>query len=149
MAYIQQDKGGEIVNKITEIFFWGLFSIMWCRANSCHFPESKSQKYIVIKNTVIARILISGVVGRQLVNSSERNKMSVVGLISYIVILPTYLFFIAINVMKLFNYRGLDNDFMNSLYIIDLCILVGLNILNILILVIRQELWYIRRRRSQ
>jgi hypothetical protein len=62
--------------------------------------------------------------------------MSMVGLISYIAVLPTYLFFIAIKAMMLFNYRGIDNDFMNLLSVCSLGILVILDALNILILLI-------------
>jgi len=114
----------------------------WCRYNSCYFPESKSQKYIVIKNNIIAKILIAGGVGRApIVNLSDRNKMSVIGLISYIAVLPTSLFYIAIRAMILFNYRGLDKDFMDLLSVGSLGILCILSVLGVLILLIRLFLW--------
>jgi hypothetical protein len=113
-----------------------------------YFPDSRSKKYIVIKNNAIATILIAGGVGRNfIVNSWDRNKMSVVGLISYIAILPIYLFYLVIKGMILFNYTGIDNDFMNLLCFSAEGIIGILCGLNILILVIRLQLWDIRRRR--
>jgi hypothetical protein len=120
-----------------------------CRENACHFPESKSKKYIVIKNTVIAQILISDGVGRDLkVNSWDLNKMSVIGLILYIVTLPAYLNFIVMCVMIASNnYRGIDNNFISLLYHIAVGIFGGTWVLHVLSLLIRKELWYYRRRR--
>jgi uncharacterized membrane protein AbrB (regulator of aidB expression) len=75
--------------------------------------------------------------------------MSVVGLILYIVTLPAYLFYIVIRGMILFNYRGLDNNFMNLLSVSAEGILGILCGLSILIIFIRKILWYIRRRRMR
>jgi magnesium-transporting ATPase (P-type) len=129
--------------------FLGFIIFELCRENACHFPESKSKKYIVIKNTVIAKILISSGVGRDLkVNSWDFNKMSVVGLILYIVTVPAYLNFIVMDVMISSNSnRGIDNNFINLLHNIALGILGVTWVLHVLSLFIRKTLWYIRRRR--
>jgi hypothetical protein len=105
---------------------------------SAYFPKSICKKYIVIKNTVIAKILISDGVGRdKVVSPQDRNKMSMIGLISYIVYFLICFFYLVIRVMMLsINYRGIDNDFMYLLYYIDLMILWGLGILIILIVLI-------------
>jgi hypothetical protein len=142
------------VNIIINYFFYMLYfaiPVMFCcRTASVYSPDSKSQKYIVIKNTVIAKILISGGIGNDLiVNPWDRNKMSVVGLILYIVILPAYLFYMVIKGMILFNYRGVDSDFLNLLSDSAEGIMWILIILGILIIFIRKALWYMRRRRSR
>jgi hypothetical protein len=122
-----------------------LFTITCCRWNSCYFPNSKSKKYIVIKNAIIAKILISSGVGRDLiVYSCDRNKMSVVGLLLYIIILPTDLFTLVIRTMILSNYRSIDNYLMNLLFIISLMISWGVSVLGIVILLIRKILWGVR-----
>jgi hypothetical protein len=129
--------------------FLGFIIFELCRENACHFPESKSKKYIVIKNTVIAKILISSGVGRDLkVNSWDFNKMSVVGLILYIVTVPAYLNFIVMDVMISSNSnRGIDNNFINLLHNNALNIFWGSCSLHVLSLFIRKSLWYYRRSR--
>jgi hypothetical protein len=62
--------------------------------------------------------------------------MLVVGLISYITILPVYLFHLVIKALILFNYGDLNNDFMNLLSVSSLGILGILGCLNVLILLI-------------
>jgi len=100
-------------------------------------PKSKCKNYIIIKNTIVAKILIAKVIGRdKIVNSWDFNKMSIVGLISYIVILPANVFYLVIRVMILFDYRGIDNNRMSLLSDIGYCILGILFALNILIVAI-------------
>ena len=84
-----------------------LFSIFHniCRKSSTYFFKNKCQKYITIKNELIARILISdGISNNKFVDRHDLNKMSMVGLISYIIIEPINIYVLILNIMNIFKW---------------------------------------------
>ena len=98
-----------------------IFYIFWfvvfhgiCRRSSSYLPGNKCQKYIVIKNELLAIILIAEGVSRDKdVNYYDLNKMSMVGLISYITLEPINLYVLIIRIMDLFE---LGNVHLGSIY---------------------------------
>ena len=104
----QQRKGdsivlGKIGASLCYLFLFGVFHDI-CRSSSSYFYRNKCQKYIIIKNEVLARILIaSGIARDKAVDRHDLNKMSMVGLISYIIIEPINIYVLIINFMALFK----------------------------------------------
>ena len=85
-----------------------------CRSSSSYFYRNRCQKYIVIKNEILARILIaSGIARDKAVDRHNLNKMSMVGLISYIIIEPINIYFLIGNFMENFN---LENVYFGGIY---------------------------------
>ena len=81
-----------MVNKITifviNFVVFCMFNLI-CKYNACYFYKAKTNKYIIIKNKTVAKILIARAVGRdKIVKSCDLNKMTIVGLISYIIVFP-------------------------------------------------------------
>ena len=79
-----------------------------CKVCSAYFPRSRCKKNIYVKSNILADLLISKSISRdKFVNPSDFNKMSIVGLISYICIIPC-------------NILGLITGIMKEIYIGDL-----------------------------
>lgn len=84
----------------------GLFCLIHntCRMSSSYFYRNRCQKYIIIKNEILARILIaSGIARDKAVDRHDLNKMSMIGLISYIIIEPINIYFSICNFMVFFK----------------------------------------------
>lgn len=98
----------EIIGFIFSIGIFIMCNII-CRMSSSYLPKSKCKKYIVIKNRMIARILISDGISRdKFVRHFDLNKMSIVGLISYIVIEPINLYILIISIMDNFRLGNME-----------------------------------------
>jgi hypothetical protein len=106
-----------------------------CRYNACYFNKAKINKYIIIKNKIVAKILIGRAVGRdKIVKTCDLDKMSIVGLISYIIIFPINLFYLILKIIIVLNYNEFGN--LSSLSNFIYFILAILTILNLIILLI-------------
>lgn len=111
-----------------------------CRWNTAYFPKLKFNKYIVIKNRIVAKILIPKAIGRdKVVDRCDYNKLPVIGLISLIIGMPINLLNLLISFMKLLNYNGINN-LGNVVFVI----LVILALINMFVAVI--NIWDCGRR---
>ena len=85
-----------------------------CRTNSSYLPRNKCQKYITIKNDLLSLILIAERPSRgKVVGFHDLNKMSIVGLVSYITYEPIILYLLIINIMHILK---LGNINLGSIY---------------------------------
>ena len=95
--------GDKIVGCFCYLFWFAVVHDI-CRSSSSYFYRNRCQKYIIIKNEVLATILIaSGIARDKAVNHHDLNKMSMVGLISYIIIEPINIYVLILNFMDLFQ----------------------------------------------
>ncbi|BCZ45502.1 hypothetical protein psyc5s11_15690 [Clostridium gelidum] len=93
----------KIIGCFSYILFFSIFHNI-CRTSSSYFYKNKCQKYIIIKNEVLARILIAAGISRnKFVDRHDLNKMSIIGLISYIIIEPINIYVLILNFMDLFK----------------------------------------------
>ena len=127
-----------MLNKITifvvNFVMFYMFNLI-CRYNACYFNKAKINKYIIIKNKIVAKILIGRAVGRdKVVKNCDLDKMSIVGVISYIIIFPINLVYLILKIIIVLNYNGFGNlsSLSNFIYFI---LAIGL-ILNLLILLL-------------
>ena len=105
--------GDKIVGCFCYLFWFAVVHDI-CRSSSSYFYRNRCQKYIIIKNEVLATILIaSGIARDKAVNHHDLNKMSMVGLISYIIIEPINIYFLIGNFMENFN---LENVYFGGIY---------------------------------
>ena len=82
-----------------------------CRTNSSYLPRNKCQKYIIIKNDLLATILISETISaNKTVGYHDLNKMSIVGLVSYITLEPINLYILIIRIMYYFKLVNINLD---------------------------------------
>ncbi|EKQ50983.1 MULTISPECIES: hypothetical protein [unclassified Clostridium] len=99
----------KIILIICDTFMFFLFNGI-CRYNACYFRESLFNKYIIIENAVIKTLLIGKGVGRnRFVADSDANKLPIIGLMSYVTLAPTNLLKLILEIMMIFNYKGITN----------------------------------------
>ncbi|NRT72211.1 hypothetical protein [Clostridium beijerinckii] len=93
------------------VYFFQFYAFnILCRFSAAYIPTTKYKKYIIIRNEIIANILIAKSIGRdRIVEYGDRNKMSIMGIISYIFISPVNILNLIINLVILFSYNGLGN----------------------------------------
>jgi hypothetical protein len=124
------------------LVYIGIFFLVneMCRSFTCYFKELKFNKYIVIENKILARILISEYAeGNKKVKPCDRNKMSIVGLIAYITLFPFNLSNMIFGIIKQVNLELFNNMSQNLLVKNVTEILIVLGILNKLILIINSK----------
>ncbi|ACD24779.1 MULTISPECIES: hypothetical protein [unclassified Clostridium] len=127
----------KIVNIVVTIFFFLLFNDE-CRTCSAYFPNSKWKKYITIKNNSFADILIAKSISRdKFVHSFDYNKMSIVGLISYICIGPINLFALIVGILKSVSQE--NNKYLIDLYILSIGLVGVLCIIFIIVILINTK----------
>ena len=102
-----------------------------CRYSAAYLPKIKCKKYIVIKNKTIQKILIPRRIGRdKFVDHWDYEKMSIVGLIAYIIITPVNILNFILQTLYAFNYKGIGN--LKNLSYSIMCMLVILMIINMI-----------------
>lgn len=103
-----------MLEKIVYCFVWLiLFGVIHnvCRTNSSYLPRNKCQKYITIKNDLLSLILIAERPSRgKVVGLHDLNKMSIVGLVSYITLEPVNLYILTMHIMYYFKLGNINLD---------------------------------------
>ena len=100
----------KILGCIVYVFMFGLIHYI-CRASSSYLPGNTFKKYRVIKNDLLSIILISERVSRnKVVGYHDLNKMSIVGLVSYITLEPINLYILIIRIMYYFKLGNINLD---------------------------------------
>lgn len=90
----------KIIMVIGNLCFFLLFNCV-CRRCSAYFPKSKCKKYVNIRNNRVADILIAKAISRdKFVEKYDYNKMSVIGIISYIFVGIPNLCTLILGIMK-------------------------------------------------
>ncbi|MEQ3340831.1 hypothetical protein [Clostridium butyricum] len=78
----------KVIMIIVALFVFYIFNYT-CKACSAYFPKSRCKKYIYIKNNILADILIAKSVSTdKFVSTFDYNKMSIIGIVSYVIIEP-------------------------------------------------------------
>lgn len=74
----------KVIMVIVHVFFFIIFNSV-CRRCSAYFAKSKCKRYININNNKIADILVAKSISRdKFVKNYDYNKMSIIGIISYL-----------------------------------------------------------------
>lgn len=111
------------------MIFWAVNGI--CRYSAAYLPKIKCKKYIVIKNKTIEKLLIPRRIGRdKFVDPWDYEKMSIVGLIAYIIMTPVNILNFILQTLYAFNYKGIGN--IRNLSYSIMAILVILMIINMI-----------------
>jgi hypothetical protein len=111
-----------------EICFQVVHIIMFlmCHYNTCYYENNRLSHYITISNETLATILIcQGTRKYGDVPIKDRDKLSVVGLITYILIVPCLLVMIVTSILQLF-YSSMTTVYS---YCYDYVIVVGIILL--------------------
>jgi len=117
----------KIISSICSIMLFIIFHNI-CRMSAAYFPKSKIKKYIIINNRIVAPILIARQISRdKFVSYLDFNKMSVMGLITYIIMEPINIYALVLSIKHIYNFGNIER--LRPLYEMAYTILGGLVLL--------------------